>query len=64
MKVREVIKRLQDDGWTLERQAGSHRQLKHPTKSGLVTVAGNEGDEISKGTLGSIRRQAGLKELR
>ncbi len=40
MKVREVIKLIEQDGWYLARTRGSHRQFKHPTKSGLVTVAG------------------------
>ncbi|PYU87619.1 MAG: addiction module toxin, HicA family [Acidobacteria bacterium] len=45
MKVREVIKLLEQDGWYLVRTKGSHRQYKHPTKAGFVTVAGNEGHE-------------------
>jgi predicted RNA binding protein YcfA (HicA-like mRNA interferase family) len=40
MKVREVIKLIEEDGWYLARTRGSHRQFKHPTKSGLVTIAG------------------------
>ncbi len=39
MKVREVIKLIEEDGWYLARTRGSHRQFKHPTKSGLVTIA-------------------------
>ena len=61
MKVREVIKQLEDDGWSIVRQRGSHRQLKHLVKSGLVTVAGKPGDDIAPGTLSSILKQAGLK---
>jgi predicted RNA binding protein YcfA (HicA-like mRNA interferase family) len=34
MKVRQVIKRIEADGWRLVRQRGSHRQYKHPTKPG------------------------------
>ena len=41
MKVRNVIKRLKADGWTVVCTRGSHRQLKHPTKPGTVTVAGH-----------------------
>ncbi|HYO61875.1 MAG TPA: type II toxin-antitoxin system HicA family toxin, partial [Actinomycetota bacterium] len=43
------------------RQRGSHQQFKHPTKSGLVTVAGKPGHDLSKKTLGSILRQAQLR---
>jgi len=52
---------LDDDGWYLARTRGSHRQYKHPTKPGLVTVAGKPGDDVAPGTLNSILKQAGLK---
>jgi len=58
MKVRDVIKRLEDDGWYLARTRGSHRQFKHPEKPGLVTVPGRMSDELAPGTLNSIWRQA------
>lgn len=61
MKVSGVLKLLNDDGWRLARTKGSHRQFKHPTKKGIVTVGGKPSDEIKKGTLGSIVLQAGLK---
>ena len=61
MTVRKVLKLLKEDGWYIARQKSSHRQLKHPTKTGLITVAGNMSNEIKKGTLGSILRTAGLK---
>jgi predicted RNA binding protein YcfA (HicA-like mRNA interferase family) len=61
MKVREVIKILERDGWYLIRTKGSHRQYKHPTKKGLVTIAGHLSDDLSKGTLNSVLKQAGLK---
>lgn len=48
-------------GWYLARQKGSHRQYKHPRRSGLVTVPGSPADEIAPGTLNSIKKQAGLK---
>jgi len=60
MKVREVLRMLRDDGWELARQSGSHRQFKHPIKTGLVTVAGHPSDELARGTLASVLRQAGL----
>ncbi|MBE9126224.1 type II toxin-antitoxin system HicA family toxin [Coleofasciculus sp. LEGE 07092] len=47
MKVREVIKLIEEDGWYLARTRGSHRQFKHPTKSGLVTIAGKPSDDAS-----------------
>lgn len=62
MKVKEVIKLLEDDGWYLARTKGSHRQFKHPTKPGTVTVAGKPSVDIPPGTLNSILKQAGLKE--
>ena len=49
------------DGWYLVVTRGSHRQFKHPTKSGRVTVPGTPSDELAPGTLNSIRKQAGLK---
>ncbi|NJL06290.1 MAG: type II toxin-antitoxin system HicA family toxin [Chloroflexaceae bacterium] len=61
MKVRDVLTRLEADGWYLARTRGSHRQYKHPTKSGLVTVAGKPSDDLALGTLRSIWRQAGLE---
>ncbi len=61
MKVRDAIKLIEEDGWFLVRTRGSHRHFKHPTKPGLVTIAGNPGVDIPKGTLNSILKQAGLK---
>lgn len=61
VKVRDMIKKLEQDGWILDRTRGSHRQFKHATKPGLVTVAGKPGDDIARGTENSILKQAGLK---
>ena len=61
MKFRDVLRLLAEDGWVLDRTRGSHRQLKHRTKPGLVTVAGSGNDDLAPGTLMSIRKQAGLK---
>lgn len=61
MKVRQLIKLIQDDGWYLVRTRGSHRQFKHPTKLGTVTVSGNMGLDVPKGRLNSVLKQAGLK---
>jgi predicted RNA binding protein YcfA (HicA-like mRNA interferase family) len=52
---------ITDDGWYQARQRGSHRQFKHPTKPGLVTVAGKPSDDLAPGTQNSILKQAGLK---
>lgn len=60
MKVKEVLKRLKNDGWELKRTRGSHRQFKHPTKPGTVTVAGKLSVEIPPGTLKSISKQSGI----
>jgi predicted RNA binding protein YcfA (HicA-like mRNA interferase family) len=60
VKVRGAIRLVEQDGWYFVRQRGSHRQYRHPTKSGRVTVAGKPSDEMAPGTLGSILRQAGI----
>ncbi len=62
MKISEVLKLLAEDGWFLVATRGSHRQFKHPSKAGRVTVAGKPSDDLAPGTLGSIFKQAGLKK--
>ncbi len=61
MKVKEVIRIIESDGWYQVRMKGSHRQFKHDAKIGLVTVPGKPKDDLAPGTLGSILKQAGLK---
>ena len=61
MKVRDVLKLLNEDGWHLVATEGSHRQYKHSTKRGRVTVPGKPNDDLPPGTLNSILKQAGLK---
>ncbi len=62
MKARAVIKLIEDDGWFLARQKGSHKQYKHKFKKGLVTIAAHKmSDEIAPGTLNSIFKQAQIK---
>ena len=61
MKVGEMPRLLQQDGWFLVATRGSHRQLKHPTKSGRVTIAGKPSDDLAPGTANSILKQADLK---
>ncbi len=60
-KVREIIRRLERDGWYLVATRGSHRQYKHPTRSGKVTVAGKPNDEPSEGIWHNIQKQAGWR---
>jgi predicted RNA binding protein YcfA (HicA-like mRNA interferase family) len=64
MKVREAIRLIEDDGWFLVATRGSHRQYKHRSKPGRVTVAGKPSDDLAPGTMNSILKQAGLKESR
>ncbi|WP_083385774.1 type II toxin-antitoxin system HicA family toxin [Methylomonas sp. LWB] len=61
MKISDILKRLHDDGWRLDRTKGSHRQFVHPEKPGVVTVSGKPSDDVAPGTLNSIFKQAGLK---
>ena len=61
MKVRDVIKLLERDGWYYIGTEGSHRHYKHPIKPGRVTVAGKPGKDLAPGTLNSIFKQAQLK---
>jgi predicted RNA binding protein YcfA (HicA-like mRNA interferase family) len=61
MKVKEVIQLIEDDDWYLARTKGSHRQYKHSTKTGVVTIPGKLSDDVAPGTLNSILKQAGLK---
>jgi predicted RNA binding protein YcfA (HicA-like mRNA interferase family) len=64
MKVREVIRIIEADGWYLVATRGSHRQFRHPSKSGRVTIAGRPSEDLAPGTVNSIFKQAGLKEKR
>lgn len=64
MKVREIIKLIETDGWYQVNTRGSHRQYKHSTKSGRVTIAGHTNDDLALGTLNSILKQAKLKEVK
>ena len=62
MKVSELLSIIEKDGWYLATTRGSHRQFKHPIKSGRVTVPGKPSDDLAPGTLNSILKQAKLKE--
>jgi predicted RNA binding protein YcfA (HicA-like mRNA interferase family) len=59
MKISEILAMLKDDGWYLVATRGSHRQFKHPHKSGRVTVPGKPSDDVAPGTKNSIFKQAG-----
>lgn len=61
MKVRDAIKLIEEDGWYHVVTEGSHRQYKHSSKTGRVTVPGKLGDDLAPGTLNSILKQAQLK---
>jgi predicted RNA binding protein YcfA (HicA-like mRNA interferase family) len=62
MKVRQLIALLEADGWHLARMKGSHRQFRHSSKPGTVTVAGKSNVEVPPGTLNSVLKRAGLKK--
>jgi len=62
MKISEILSLLKRDDWYIVATRGSHRQFKHPVKTGRVTVAGKPSDELAAGTLNSILKQAKLKE--
>lgn len=61
MKIREIIRLIEANGWYLVATGGGHRQDKHPSKPGRVTVAGAPSDEIAPGTRNSILKQSGLR---
>lgn len=63
MRIKDILKKLHNDGWYEVRQRGSHKQFKHPAKEGLVTLSYHKlSDEIAPGTLNSILKQAQLKD--
>ncbi len=62
MKVRDVIKRIEADGWYFKRMRGDHRVYHHPVKPGIVIVAGHPASDVPVGTLGQIFKEAGLKK--
>lgn len=64
VKVRDLIRLLESDGWKHVRTTGSHRHFKHPTKPNVVTVPGNPGHDIPIGTLKAILKSAALEEKR
>jgi predicted RNA binding protein YcfA (HicA-like mRNA interferase family) len=61
MKVREIIRLIEADGWRLVAKRGSHRQFKDSTKPGRVTVARKSSDDVAPGSLSSILKHARLQ---
>ncbi|MBK5291095.1 MAG: type II toxin-antitoxin system HicA family toxin [Acidobacteriia bacterium] len=61
MKIRDLMKLVDRDGWRLVKTKGSHRQYKHPIKKGRVTIPGHPGDDVHPDTLNSVLSQADLK---
>lgn len=61
MKVRDVIKQVESDGWKLARTRGSHRQFHHAVKPGTVTISGHPSGDLDPKTERSILKQAGLR---
>jgi predicted RNA binding protein YcfA (HicA-like mRNA interferase family) len=61
VKVKDAIKHVEAAGWTLARTRGSHRHYRHPTRPGLVTIAGKPSDSLHPKTWASIMKHAGTK---
>ena len=64
VKIRDLVRLIESDGWKHVRTTGSHRHFKHATKPHVVTVPGKPGDEIPTGTLKAILKSAGLEDKR
>jgi predicted RNA binding protein YcfA (HicA-like mRNA interferase family) len=62
IRIKDLITMLERDGWILVSTRGSHRQFKHPSRPGRVTVAGKLSDELAVGTQASVFKQAGWKK--
>src|SRR2546421_9793143 len=62
MKIRAMIKLIEEDGWYLDRTRGSHRQYRHDQKKGVVTIAGKPSDDLAAGTQKRILKQKRLKK--
>ncbi len=64
MKVKEVVKAIEQEGWFMIRRKGIHRQYRHIHRSGLLTISGRALDELADGSLKSISEQAGIESRR
>jgi len=61
VKVRDLARLVEADGWRHVRTTGSHRHYKHIAKPNVVTIPGHPGDDVPPGTLKSILKAAGLE---
>ncbi len=61
MKFKELLKIIKEDGWFEVRVSGSHKQFKHSSKKGTVTIAGKPNKDVPRGTLNNILKQTSLK---
>ena len=61
MKIRDIIRAIEEEGWRLVVMEGSHRQYKHPEKKGRVMIAGHPSKDLDPKTQSSILKQARLK---
>jgi len=61
MDSRQIIRRLEADGWVCVRTEGSHHQFRHPDRPGLITVPHPKKD-LPMGTVRAIMKQAGWSE--
>jgi predicted RNA binding protein YcfA (HicA-like mRNA interferase family) len=61
VKVRDVLRLIEENGWFLVGTKGSHRQFRHRSRPGRVTIPGHLNDDLAPGTLRSILKQAGVK---
>ena len=64
MKIRDIIRLIEAEGWYLVETKGSHRQYKHPKIPGRVTIGGHPNDDLAPGTLNSILKEAKGKEVK
>ena len=64
MKVRDLVRLVESDGWKHVRTTGSHRHFKHPSKPSVVTIPGHPGDDVATGTLRAILKAAGVEDMR
>lgn len=60
VSAREALRAIERDGWSLDRQSGSHAILQHPSKPGIVVIPLHTRRPLKRGTLRGILSQAGL----
>lgn len=61
VKVRDLIRTLEDAGWRHMRTNGDHRVFKNP-EGRITVVSGKPGDDVRPGTYRAVLRQTGIKE--